>query len=160
VRFAHDRTESSKETREPEIFDPKKVLDSRSRGGQLRVKRRAYRTPAHASACALLAHRPGNSFSGAEIHADTAEAVGRTTSDYTSASLRYDLFKLRAKRPVERLQKSRRYRLTAKGYLCRLLRALRRIYAPLISAILARFKDDQRLPETQPPGSIDSTVPS
>src|SRR5881409_3069502 len=57
-----------------------------------------------------------DSFSTAEVHTDTAEALGRTTSDYTLASLRYDLSKLRAKGLVERLHKSRRYRLTADGY--------------------------------------------
>jgi len=38
-----------------------------------------------------------DSFSTTEIHADTAESLGRTTDDYTLASLRYDLSKLRAK---------------------------------------------------------------
>jgi len=57
----------------------------------------------------------GDSFSTPEIHADTAEALGRTTVDYTLASLRYDLSKLRSKGLVERLDKSRRYRLTPSG---------------------------------------------
>jgi hypothetical protein len=52
----------------------------------------------------------GDSFSTPEIHADTAEALGRTTVDYTLASLRYDLSKLRSKGLLERLDKSRRYR--------------------------------------------------
>jgi hypothetical protein len=47
-----------------------------------------------------------------EIHADAAEAVGRTTDEYTLACLRYDLSKLRAKGFVHRLDKFRRYRLT------------------------------------------------
>jgi hypothetical protein len=93
----------------------------------------------------------GNTFSSAEIHADTAEALGRTTSDYTLASLRYDLSKLRAKRLVEKLPKSRRYRLTAEGYrICVVyLKLFERIFAPLTSGILAPFKDDQRLPQTR-----------
>src|SRR5207245_3490912 len=57
-----------------------------------------------------------DSFSTVEVHSDTAEALGRTTTDYTLASLRYDLSKLRAKGLVERLNKSRRYRLTPAGY--------------------------------------------
>src|SRR5881397_3958690 len=57
-----------------------------------------------------------DSFSTAEVHADTAEALGRTTAQYTLGSLRYDLSKLRAKGLVQRLHKSRRYRLTADGY--------------------------------------------
>ena len=48
-----------------------------------------------------------DSFSTAEVHADTAEALGRTTAEYTLASLRYDLSKLRAKGLVARLDKSR-----------------------------------------------------
>ena len=93
----------------------------------------------------------GDTFTSAEIHADTAAALGRTTSDYTLASLRYDLSKLRAKRLVEKLPQSRRYRLTAQGYrLCVVyLKLFERIYAPLTSGILARFKDDKRLPETR-----------
>jgi len=93
----------------------------------------------------------GDTFASAEIHADTAAALDRTTSDYTLASLRYDLSKLRAKRLVEKLPKSRRYRLTAEGYrLCVVyLKLFERIYAPLTSGILARFQDDKRLPETQ-----------
>src|SRR5436309_6576461 len=46
-----------------------------------------------------------DSFSTAEVHADTAGALGRTTADYTLASLRYDLSKLRAKGLVERLNR-------------------------------------------------------
>src|SRR5437016_14359528 len=57
-----------------------------------------------------------DSFTTAEVHADTAQALGRTTAQYTLGSLRYDLSKLRAKGLVQRLQKSRRYRLTADGY--------------------------------------------
>ncbi|MGQ0544761.1 MAG: hypothetical protein ACT4P3_05420, partial [Betaproteobacteria bacterium] len=93
----------------------------------------------------------GDTFSSTEIHADTAQALGHTTSEYTLASLRYDLSKLRAKRLVEKLPKSRRYRLTAEGYrICVVyLKLFEKIYAPLTSAILARFKDDKRLPQTR-----------
>ncbi len=75
-----------------------------------------------------------DSFSTAEVHADTAGALGRTTADYTLASLRYDLSKLRAKGLVERLNKSRRYR-----------QLFEKIYAPLASAILKPFKPDSQL---------------
>jgi hypothetical protein len=93
----------------------------------------------------------GDTFASAEIHADTAQALGRTTSDYTLASLRYDLSKLRAKHLVGKLPKSRRYRLTAEGYrICVVyLKLFKRIYAPLTSGMLARFKDDKRLPKTR-----------
>lgn len=88
-----------------------------------------------------------DSFSTAEIHGDTAEALGRTTADYTLASLRYDLSKLRAKRLVERLAKSRRYRLTADGYrICLVyVKLSEKLYAPLTSGILKPFKPDRQL---------------
>jgi len=88
-----------------------------------------------------------DSFSTAEVHADTATALGRTTAAYTLASLRYDLSKLRAKGLVQRLNKSRRYRLTSEGYrICVVyLKLFEKIYAPLASAILHPFKPDSQL---------------
>ena len=95
-----------------------------------------------------------DSFSSAEIHADTAEALGCTTNEYALGSLRYDLSKLRAKGLVQRLGKSRRYRLTAQGYrICVVfLKLFEKLYAPLTSSILKPFKDDRRLdhPRTSP----------
>jgi DNA-binding transcriptional ArsR family regulator len=87
----------------------------------------------------------GDSFSTKEIHADTAEALDRTTDDYTIASLRYDLSKLRAKGFVERLDKSRRYRLSRDGYrICVVfLKLFEKLYAPLTSGILKPFKPDR-----------------
>jgi len=89
----------------------------------------------------------GDSFSTKEIHADTAEALGRTTGDYTLASLRYDLSKLRAKGFVQRLDKSRRYRLTRAGYrVCVVfLKLFEKLYAPLTSGILKPFKHDHHV---------------
>jgi hypothetical protein len=88
-----------------------------------------------------------DSFSTKEIHADTADALGRTTDDYTLACLRYDLSKLRAKGLVDRLDHSRRYRLTPAGYrICVVyLKLFEKIYAPLTSGILKPFKGDRRL---------------
>jgi hypothetical protein len=88
-----------------------------------------------------------DSFSTAEVHADTAQALGRTTTEYTLASLRYDLSKLRAKGLVQRLDKSRRYRLTADGYrICVIyLKLFEKLYAPLTSGILKPFKQDRRI---------------
>ena len=88
-----------------------------------------------------------DSFSTAEVHADTAEALGRTTAEYSLASLRYDLSKLRAKGLVERLHKSRRYRLTSEGYrICVVyLKLFEKLYAPLTSGILKPFKEDRKL---------------
>ena len=90
-----------------------------------------------------------DSFSTAEVHSDTAEALGCTTDQYTLGSLRYDLSKLRAKGLVQRLDKSRRYRLTVDGYrICvAYLKLFEKLYAPLTSAILKPFKPDCRLVE-------------
>jgi DNA-binding transcriptional ArsR family regulator len=92
-----------------------------------------------------------DSFSSSEIHADTAKAVGRTTTDYTLASLRYDLSKLRAKGLVERLNKSRRYRLTPDGYrLCVVfLKLFEKIYAPLTAGIRKPFRPDRLFHQTR-----------
>ncbi len=88
-----------------------------------------------------------DSFSTTEVHADTAEALGLTTADYTLGSLRYDLSKLRAKGLVQRLDKSRRYRLTPDGYrICVVyLKLFEKLYAPLTSSILKPFKADRRI---------------
>jgi hypothetical protein len=92
-----------------------------------------------------------DSFSTAEVHADTAEALGLTTTEYTLGSLRYDLSKLRAKALVQRLDKSRRYRLTPDGYrICVVyLKLFEKLYAPLTSAILKPFKHDSRLVDSK-----------
>jgi len=90
-------------------------------------------------------------FTTAELHADTAEALGRSLTDYKLGSLRYDLSKLRAKKLVEKVPHSRRYRLTAEGYrICVIyLKLFQRIYAPLTSGILDPFQNDQQLAETR-----------
>ena len=92
-----------------------------------------------------------DSFSTAEVHADTAEALGLTTDDYSLASLRYDLSKLCAKGLVERLDKSRRYRLTADGYrICVVyLKLFEKLYAPLTSGILKPINHDRRLVDSK-----------
>ena len=89
----------------------------------------------------------GDTFNTAEIHSDTAEALGRSTAEYSLGSLRYDLSKLRAKSLVERMPKSRRYRLTADGYkICVLyLKLFEKLYAPLTGGILAPFRSDKLL---------------
>ena len=92
-----------------------------------------------------------DSLSTAEIHADTAKALNRSTTDYTLASLRYDLSKLRAKGLVERLDKSRRYRVTAEGYrICVVyLKLFEKLYAPLTGGILKPFKEDRLVPDVK-----------
>jgi len=56
-----------------------------------------------------------STFTTAELHPQTAGALGCSTDEYRLSSLRYDLFKLRAKRLVEKLPHSRRYRLFTRG---------------------------------------------
>jgi len=55
-------------------------------------------------------------FSTAEVYPHAVAALGSTTEQYSLASLRYDLSKLRVKGLVEKLPRSRRYHLLAKGY--------------------------------------------
>ena len=71
-----------------------------------------------------------------------------TAQQYGLASLRYDLSKLRAKGLVEKLPRSRRYRLPAEGYsVCLIfLKLFDRVYAPLTAALLHPIPADQALP--------------
>ena len=59
---------------------------------------------------------PANTFSTGEVYPHVIAALSCTAEQYTLASLRYDLSKLRAKALVEELPRSRRYRLPAEGY--------------------------------------------
>ncbi|MBL8233833.1 MAG: hypothetical protein JNL98_35370 [Bryobacterales bacterium] len=65
------------------------------------------------------------------------------------ASLRYDLWKLRAKGLVVKVPHSRRYQLAGKGYsICLVfLKLFERIYAPLAAGLLKPFKGDHQLAE-------------
>ena len=91
-----------------------------------------------------------STFSPREMHGDTAQALGLSITAYSLGSLRYDLSKLRAQGLVEKLPKSRRYQLTADGYrICLVyLKLFEKIYAPLTAAILAPFRDDNRVLES------------
>src|SRR5207247_3344778 len=79
-----------------------------------------------------------NTFTTSEIYTDTLAALEVSPKDYSLASLRYDLSKLRAKGLVERLPRSRRYRLLRSGYsICLVfLKLFERIYAPLTAGLL------------------------
>jgi hypothetical protein len=89
----------------------------------------------------------GDTFTSAEIHPQAAKARGLSISHYRLASLRYDLSKLRVKGLAEKLPHSRRYRLLPRGYqICLIyLKLFERIYAPLVSGLLARCNDDEKL---------------
>jgi hypothetical protein len=86
-------------------------------------------------------------FTTADLYGPALHALGLTATDYSLASFRYDLSKLRAKGLVEKIPHSRRYQLAGKGYsICVAFRKLfERIYAPLTAGLLAPFRGDRAL---------------
>ena len=90
-----------------------------------------------------------NTFSTGEIHPYVVAAPGDCGEHYTLAALRYDLSKLRAKGLVEKLPRSRRYRLSAQGYsVCLIfLKLFDRVYAPLTAGLLHPVPGDAALPQ-------------
>ena len=88
-----------------------------------------------------------NTFSTGEIHPHVVAALGGRGEQYSLAALRYDLSKLRAKGLVEKLPRSRRYRLPAPGYsLCLMfLKLFDRVYAPLTAGLLQPVAGDAAL---------------
>jgi DNA-binding transcriptional ArsR family regulator len=88
-----------------------------------------------------------NTFTTSEIYADTLAALAVSPSNYSLASLRYDLSKLRARGLVEKVPRSRRYRLLREGYsICLVFRKLfERIYAPLTAGLLSPIPGDSKL---------------
>jgi DNA-binding transcriptional ArsR family regulator len=91
----------------------------------------------------------GGKFTTADLYNPALEALGLTESQYSLASFRYDLSKLRAKGLVEKVPRSRRYRLVGKGYsICvAFLKLFEKIYAPLTAGLLAPFRGDRILAE-------------
>jgi hypothetical protein len=89
-----------------------------------------------------------NTFTTAEIYTDTLAALETSPKQYSLGSLRYDLWKLRAKGLLEKLPHSRRYRIPREGYsICLIfLKLFERIYAPLTAGILQPFGEDEKLP--------------
>jgi len=78
---------------------------------------RAKRATAGARRPDLFSHIAAqNTFTTAEIYRDTLSALELSPQQYSLGSLRYDLSKLRAKGLVERVPRSRRYRLLREGY--------------------------------------------
>lgn len=95
-----------------------------------------------------FAHIAGNStFTTSELHAQVLDELDCSASNYSLSSLRYDLSKLRAKKLVERLPHSRRYRLLPSGYSVSLvfLKLFERIYAPLTAGLLRPFAGDRKV---------------
>ena len=91
----------------------------------------------------------GRGFTTADLYVPALNALGRTEAEYSLASFRYDLSKLRAKGLVERIPHSRRYRLVGKGYsICvAFLKLFEKIYAPLTAGLLQPFRGDRVLAE-------------
>ncbi len=88
-------------------------------------------------------------FTTADLYIPALDALGVAESQYSLASFRYDLSKLRAKGLVEKIPHSRRYRLVGKGYsICvAFLKLFEKIYAPLTAGLLAPFRGDHVLAE-------------
>jgi hypothetical protein len=93
----------------------------------------------------------GGAFTTADLYEPALDALGKTPEQYKLSSFRYDLSKLRAKGLVEKVPKSRRYRLVGKGYsICvAFLKLFEKIYAPLTAGLLAPFRGDKKLPEAK-----------
>ena len=91
----------------------------------------------------------GGRFTTTDLYIPALDALGVTGSQYSLASFRYDLSKLRAKGLVEKIPHSRRYRLVGKGYsICvAFLKLFEKIYAPLTAGLLAPFRGDRILAE-------------
>jgi hypothetical protein len=83
-----------------------------------------------------------------DVYPQTLRALGMNPEEYKLGSLRYELWKLRAKGLVERIPHSRRYRLLPHGYqICLVfLKLYDKIYAPLTAGILQPFVADQSVP--------------
>jgi hypothetical protein len=93
----------------------------------------------------------GDSFTTKQIHPLVAQALGCSVDEYKLSSLRYDLSKLRGKELVQKVSRSRRYKLLPEGYrLCVVfLKLFEKIYAPLTAGLLAPFAGDSNLPTTK-----------
>ena len=87
-------------------------------------------------------------FTTRDLYPQTLQAIRKSPEEYKLASLRYDLWKLRAKGLVEKISHSRRYRLLPHGYqICLVfLKLFEKIYAPLAAGILRPFAADQDIP--------------
>jgi hypothetical protein len=93
----------------------------------------------------------GSTFTTRDLHREVLAVLGSAAEAYSLASLRYDLSKLRAKGLVEKIPRSRRYRLLPPGYgICLVfLKLVERIYTPLTAGLLRPVPGDSRLQEQQ-----------
>jgi len=89
----------------------------------------------------------GDTLTTAELHSQVAEALELTPEHSRLGSVRYELWKLRAKGLVEKLPHSRRYRLLPGGYrICLVfLKLFEKIYAPLAAGLFHPYRGDRRV---------------
>src|SRR6266702_1424676 len=97
----------------------------------------------------LLPRRRRHLHTTRDLYPQTLQALQVTPEEYKLGSLRYDLWKLRAKGLVEKIPHSRRYRLLPHVYqICLVfLKLYEKIYAPLTAGILQPFAADQSIPK-------------
>jgi hypothetical protein len=78
-------------------------------------------------------------------------AAALATGSLSLGSLRYELSKLRAKGLVEKIEHSRRYRLTRPGYrVCLIfLKLFGKLHAPLTAALIEPVAADEGLPDSK-----------
>src|SRR5208283_3005741 len=95
----------------------------------------------------FCSYRRGKHLYTAELYPHVLAALQISSDQYSLASLRYDLSKLRAKALVEKLPKSRRYRLQPQGYsICLVfLKLFERVYSPLTAGLLQPYRADSKL---------------
>jgi hypothetical protein len=76
----------------------------------------------------------------------------RTAPSNSTSAITCDLRKLRAKDLVEKLPKSRRYRLRPQGYsICLVfLKLFERVYSPLTAGLLQPYRADSKLHDHKP----------
>jgi hypothetical protein len=89
----------------------------------------------------------GSGFRTIDLYLPALETLGTKPSQYSLASFRYELSKLRAKGLVARIPHSHCYRLAGNGYaVCLIfLKLFERIYAPLTAGLLKPFSGDRKL---------------
>lgn len=89
----------------------------------------------------------GGTFTTAELRAGVAEALGIAEDACALGSLRYELWKLPAKELIEKLPRSRRYRLLPNGYrICLVfLKLFDKVYAPLTAGLLHPYRGDKAI---------------
>jgi diadenosine tetraphosphatase ApaH/serine/threonine PP2A family protein phosphatase len=93
----------------------------------------------------------GDTFTTSELQVGVAEALDIPADKCPLGSVRYELWKLRAKGLVDKLPHSRRYKLLPNGYrICLLfLKLFDKIYAPLVAGLLHPFRGDRLLSEAR-----------